>query len=69
MVTRSLTSHPHWSVMLPVIPLLAIAVVVVAGGSLRKKGRWSNSTFYTVLGIVVLIAIAVAVVEWRNSNA
>ena len=55
--------------MLPVIPLLAIAVVIVAGGSLRKKGRWSNSTFYTVLGIVVLIAVAVAVVEWRNSNA
>lgn len=54
--------------MVPVIPLLAIAVVIVAGGTLRKRGRWSASTFYTVLGIVVLIAVAVAVVEWQNGH-
>jgi hypothetical protein len=47
---------------LVLIPLLAFAAVLLAGASLRRKGRWTQRTFLLSVGaMAVLCAIAAAV--------
>jgi hypothetical protein len=44
-----------------IVPLLlAFAVIVIAGGSLRRKGRWSARTYYAWVTVAALVCLAVA---------
>ena len=40
--------------------LLAFAVVVVAGNSLRRKGQWSTGMYLAWLAVAALVCLAVA---------
>jgi hypothetical protein len=40
--------------------LLAFAVVVLAGNSLRRKGHWSTGMYLAWLAVAALLCLAVA---------
>lgn len=49
-----------------IIPTLTLAVFVIAGGSLRRKGRLPVSTYNVLLLILTAICLASAALYYRS---
>jgi hypothetical protein len=51
-----------------VISILCLAAVVFATSSMRRQGKITPGTQRALIGIVGLIAVVVAVLEWLNRS-
>jgi hypothetical protein len=45
--------------------LLVLSVVVIATSSMRRKGKMTAATQWVLVGIVAVIAVLIAVLQWR----
>ena len=48
------------------VPLMAVFIVVVAAGSLRRKGTWSTGTYYGVVAVTLVVAAGAMVTWWMR---
>jgi uncharacterized membrane protein len=49
-----------------VIVLIALAAVIITTSSMRRQGRMTATTQWVLVGIIALVAVAVAVLTWLN---
>jgi hypothetical protein len=54
--------------MLPVISVLVLTTVILAGNSLRRNGRWSTETYRAVVVIVTVLTMADLALAWWNAH-
>ena len=55
--------------MMPLLgSVLALAVVIIAGGSLRRKGRIGTGTYAVIVGVMTVILAATALLLYRSGS-
>jgi hypothetical protein len=54
------------SLMSVLVVLLALSAVIIATSSMRRKGRMTAPTQWVFIGILLIILVAVAVMEWLS---
>jgi hypothetical protein len=53
-----------------ILPLvIALAIVVIAGGSLRRRGHWSATTYRVWVTAAALVCLAVAALIFLPRSA
>ncbi|MEA2605226.1 MAG: hypothetical protein QOF89_6218 [Acidobacteriota bacterium] len=48
------------------VVLIALSVVVITTSSMRRQGRMTAATQWVLVGIIALVAVAIAVLTWLN---